>query len=412
MYGAPNADLRGSVRRSLYSGAVEAPANAFRFARQLHMLAPSVAALALIPFAVSIRYTADFGLAYQGGAETWASGHPERVSTWFSTPFLAFVMAVITRLTSEETGAHIFLALNILLWGGLLVAVWSRLNGLVTPLWWWVTLVAAAVFSPAISTTFWLNFNLVVFVLALAGFVLVGRRNWLAGLLVGAALAVKPILLLLPLVLLMRRESRSAGVWALAAAAALSVGGLAFLAWRAGDWSVLDPVPYLTAFADKTHRPFVACVVQNYSQLAFLCRLGVPPSTALTVGLTGAIAAIAYWLTRRFRSSSGPAWELFAAACLLSPMLGPIEWATYQLLFAPLMLLLAYQFWAEGAPRRLWVFLLVAYLMTDLVWDPLETLARTPLVILVVSYLLGQFAQYVLLLTWARWLVLRKAAFA
>jgi hypothetical protein len=130
----------------------------------------------------------------------------------------------------------------------------------------------------------------------------------------------------------------------------------------------------------------------------------------LTAGLAAAVVGIGYWLTRRFRNSPGRAWELFAAACLLSPMLGPIQWATYQLLFAPLMLLLAYQFWAEGAPRRLWVFLVVAFLMTDAVWDPLETLARTPLTVLVVSYLTGQFAQYVLLLTWARWLSLRKGS--
>jgi Glycosyltransferase family 87 len=384
----------------------------FRPTRQLHLLAPLAAALALIPIAVSIRHTADFGLAYQGGVEAWASGHPERVSTWFSTPFLAFVMAVITRLTSEVVGAHLFLAVNVLLWGGLLVAVWSQLYGRVASRWWWGTLIAAALFSPGISTIFWLNFNLVVFVLALGGFVLVGRHNRLAGLLIGASLASKPILLLLPLALLMRRESRSAGVWALVVAAVFSAGGLAFLAWRAGDWTVLDPVPYFADFAEKTRRPFVTCVIQNYSQQAFLCRLGVLPSTALTVGLAAAVGGIGYWLTRRFRRSSSTAWELFAAACLLSPMLGPIQWATYQLLFAPLMLLLAYQFWAEGAPRRLWVFLVVAYLMTDAVWDPLETLARTPLVVLVVSYLTGQFAQYVLLLTWARWLSLRKGSTA
>src|SRR5260370_38702781 len=91
-------------------------------------------------------------------------------------------------------------------------------------------------------------------------------------------------------------------------------------------------------------------------------------------------------------------------------MLGRIEWAMIELLFAAVMLLLAYQFWAEGAARRLWVFLVVAFLMTDVVWDPLETLARTPLPVLVVSYLTGQFAQYVLLLTSARWLSLRKAS--
>jgi len=44
----------------------------------------------------------------------------------------------------------------------------------------------------------------------------------------------------------------------------------------------------------------------------------------------------------------------------------------------------------------------------ELVWDPLESLARTPVPIVVVSYTIGQFAQYVLLLVWVRWLLLRR----
>lgn len=67
-------------------------------------------------------------------------------------------------------------------------------------------------------------------------------------------------------------------------------------------------------------------------------------------------------------------------------MLGPIEWASYQLLFAPLMLLLAYQFWAERAPTRMWVYLAAAFVMTEMVWDPFESLAGAPAVVLVVSY--------------------------
>jgi hypothetical protein len=149
-------------------------------------------------------------------------------------------------------------------------------------------------------------------------------------------------------------------------------------------------------------------VIQNYSPLAFLCRLGLPTPSAVTLGLAAAACAIGWWLTRHFRNSSGGAWELFAAACLLSPMVGPIEWATYQLLFAPLMLLLAYQFWAERAPVRLWAYLAVAFLMTELVWDPLESLAGISVPVLVFSYSLGQFAQYLLLLLWFQWLRARS----
>ena len=60
-------------------------------------------------------------------------------------------------------------------------------------------------------------------------------------------------------------------------------------------------------------------------------------------------------------------------ACLLSGMLGPIDWASYGVLMAPLFLLLAYQFWRESAPPPLWIGLGLAFLLADLVWDPLES---------------------------------------
>ncbi len=152
----------------------------------------------------------------------------------------------------------------------------------------------------------------------------------------------------------------------------------------------------------------MACVPENYSPMALLCRLGVSTSTPVAIGVGVAVLASGWLLARPLRESPDAKWELFAAACLLSPMLGPIGWATYQLLLGPLMVLLAYQFWAAGAPARLWGGLIVTFLMTELVWDPLESLARTPVPVVVFSYSLGQFAQYVLLLTWVRWLSLRK----
>ena len=395
------------MERAVKMGRSESERPPLRPVGRLLLLAPIAAAAGLIPFAVSIHYTADFGLAYHGGLEAWASGHPERLFSWFSTPFLALVMAVITRAASEDVAARVFLVANLVLWGGLLVAVWSRLYGRVPNLWWWGTLVAAGAFSPAISTIFWLSFNLIAFVLALGGFVLIGRHDRLAGLLIGASLALKPILILVPLALLLRRETRSAGAWGIGAAAGLSAGGLGFLAWRAGDWSVLNPFAYLPVFVAKGNGPLVACVIQNYSPVAFLCRLGLPTPSAVTLGLATAVCAIGWWLARHRRNSSSRAWELFAAASLLSPMVGPIEWATYQLLFAPLMLLLAYQFWAERAPTRLWAYLVAAFLMTELVWDPLESLAGISVPVLVFSYSLGQFAQYLLVLLWFQWLRVR-----
>jgi hypothetical protein len=392
--------------------AVEAPATSerppFRQARGIHVIAPLAAALAVVPVAISVHYTLDFGLAYQGGLEAWSTGHPERLLTWTATPFYALVIALITRVTSVEAGAWIFLSVNVLVWGGLLLSVWSRLLPQVPSWWWWLTLVLAAVFSPAISTIFWMQPNLVILALALGGVALIGRHNRSAGVLIGLSIALKPLLVLLPLALLIRRDFRSAGWWAIATAALLTVIGFGFLEWRAGIVSLTQPIDYIESFLAKGRGPIVACVPENYSPMALLCRLGVSTPTPVAIVVGAAVLATGWLLARRLRELPDARWELFAAACLLSPMLGPIGWATYQLLLAPLMLLLAYQFWDECAPARLWAGLLVAYLMTELVWDPLESLARTPVPVVVFSYSLGQFAQYVLLLTWVRWLSLRK----
>jgi hypothetical protein len=46
--------------------------------------------------------------------------------------------------------------------------------------------------------------------------------------------------------------------------------------------------------------------------------------------------------------------------------------------------------------------------MTELVWDPLESLAGISVPVLVFSYSLGQFAQYLLVLLWFQWLRVRS----
>lgn len=352
----------------------------------------------------------DFGLAYHAGQVAWSSGHPERLSTWTGTPFLAFVMAAITKAESLEVGTLVILATNLVVWAGLLFSVWSRLDGRVPSGWWWGTLLTAVVFAPAITAIFWMQLNLIVLALALGGVALTGRNDRAAGLLIGLALALKPILVLLPFVLLLRPESRRAGVWAIAVAAVLSTLGLGFLAWRAGDLSVANPVAYLAQFVTKGRGPDYACVPENYSPMGLLCRLGVPSSTALTAIVAATVLGVGWLVIRQLRNPSGAKWELFAAAGLLSPMLGPIGWAGYQVLLAPLMLLLAYQFWAERAPVFLWVNLAAVFLLTMLVWDPLESIAQTPVPLLVASYTLGQFAQYFLLLLWVQWLRMRSAA--
>ena len=374
-----------------------------------HLLGPILAVVVVAPFAVSISYPADFGLAYTGGVEAWASGHPERVFSWMSTPFLAMLMALVTRAAPLEPAARAFMVTNLAIWLVLLLSVWSALWERVSHRWWWTTLVAAAIFAPFISNLFWLQFNPLAFILALAGFGLVKRDERLGGLLIGLSLALKPIVILLPIALLIRRHSWKAGLWSIATAAALSAAGLGFLACRAGDVGVLNPLIALTNFSSKTSLPIYSCALENYSPAALVCRLGWGPSP-IVIGLIGlGVCALGWYWLRQLGDSPGTSWEIFALACMLSPLIGPIAWSHYQLLLAPAMLLIAYGFWRERAPALRWVVLLLVFVLCELVWDPLESLARTPVPVIVVSYTVGQFAQYFLLLAWAWWLRSRLA---
>jgi hypothetical protein len=375
----------------------------------LYLLAPVAAVLALIPIAVFVHHPMDFELAYRAGQQAWASGHPEHIPTWNGTPFYAMVLAAISAAWPLEVAATGMLIVNLLARGGLLLAVWNRLYGRVPRIWWWGTLVAAAILAPGIATVFWMQPNVILLALAVAGIALIGRHDRAAGFLIGLTLAIKPVLVLLPFALLLRRQTRRGGLWSIAVAAVLNVIGLGFLAWRAGDPSVASPVVYAGRFLTVVGVPESVCVIQNYSPTAFLCRFGIPASTALTIFLIAAVLGVGWLLVHQFREEKDVRWEMLAAASLLSPMLGPIGWANYQVLLAPLMLLLAYQFWAERAPVFLWLNLAMVFLMTMLIWDPLESLLNVPVMLLVITYTIGQFAQYFLILLWIQWTRVRSA---
>ena len=376
----------------------------------LRRIAPILPALVLAVIAVGFRYTADFGLAYQGGVEAWTSGHPQRLLTWTATPFFALVMGLTSRAASLEVSARIFMAVDLIAWAALLSVVWTRLTDRVPTVWWWATLAAAAVFAPAVSTIFWLQPNLIVFALALGGFVLVGRHNRSAGWLIGLSISLKPIVVLLPLALLLRRQTRAAGAWSIATAALLSLVGLGFLAWRADDAAVFNPFDYFAGFLSKGRGPIAACVPENYSPVALLCRLGLAPSTGITLAVGTALLVMGWLLLRNLSLTGTAPWQVFAASSLLSGMLGPIDWASYGILMAPLFLVLAYEFWREKAAPPLWIGLGLAFLLAELVWDPLESLAQAPVALVVISYSAGQFSQYVLLLLWIRWRQVRSKA--
>jgi hypothetical protein len=110
---------------------------------------------------------------------------------------------------------------------------------------------------------------------------------------------------------------------------------------------------------------------------------------------------------------------VFAFACLLSPMLSPVSWTHYQLFLAPMLLLLAYQFVVTRASAAQWAGLLAAFVLSDLILRPFDSVPGVILGVLagrweerreLLRFLAAsQFAQYVLFLTAFGWFSRRSA---
>ena len=72
------------------------------------------------------------------------------------------------------------------------------------------------------------------------------------------------------------------------------------------------------------------------------------------------------------RGAEGTSLWVFAWACLLSPMVSPLEWPHYGVMLAPMILVLAAYAW--GHPRvELWLGLFVGYALSNVVWNPAQS---------------------------------------
>jgi hypothetical protein len=195
--------------------------------------------------------THDAGLAYIGGLAAWASGHPEHWFSWTGTPFLAAAYGLVTRLASDATAARVLTAANVLLVVGTTVVVLRRRRGVLSPTLWWILAFALLTFGPMMSSVWWKQLNVVCIVLALGGFELLRRGHEHRGAgLIAVSLAVKPLAILLPFVLLAGRQTRRAGAWALAYLVALNVGAQVLLGVHAHDSFQPNPHPLVTAVAE------------------------------------------------------------------------------------------------------------------------------------------------------------------
>ena len=362
----------------------------------------------------------DVGLAYQGGQEAWATGHPEDVPTWISTPFLGATMAIVTRLMSVGTAADLLTLVNLVLVVGLIGIALHRLRPILPSVWWWVTALALVSFAPMMSTVWWKQFNIIALALAVAGFDSLRRgREHRAGALIGLSISVKPLAILLPAVLLARRGTRLSGAWAVSYVIALNAAAQGFMAARAHDLGTLNVLQPLDSFNERTQPSQLGpCLADNFAPGSLLCRLagGGHYWTLQRVLVWTLVAMLGLWVIDALRGRSAISWELFAFTCALSTMVSPLAWSHYQVMLAPLFLLLIVRFSTEGATISTWIGLALALVLASLMLQPYGTLfgGGNPLgsgpshdrFVFVAS--VAQFAQYVLVLTGVIWFVARK----
>jgi len=344
-----------------------------RFERWEALPALAVAGLLLlwaVPAMIDVSPD-DLRVLHAGGTAAWQTGHPEQARDWLSTSFLALVMGLVSRVASLKAATVALNTLNMLLVLGTLAVVWSWLRGRLRPLLWWATLGCAVSYSPILSTIRWKQLNLIVLVLAMVGFALIRRGRWPWGpAAVGLSLALKPLVIVLPLALLARRDTRTAGASCLAVAAALTFLGQGFLALRAHDAALLSPVSVFqnfsrraTAFQSEPENLSPQALVQNLTRRNDAVQRGVV--------LLGVVVALLL-ANESLRRSPGKSWEIFAFALLFSTLVGPISWSHYQVLLLPMFVLLAYEFSLEGAGSAFWIALVFAYVLACLTQRPLE----------------------------------------
>jgi glycosyl transferase family 87 len=380
------------------------------------------AALAIVAWwtwrAFHYPYPLDTGLAYQGGQVAWATGHPEHLATWISTPFLGMVMALVSRIMSETAAADGVTTCNVLLVLCTGAYVLRAVRGSL-PRWiWWALVLALASFGPIMSSVWWKQFNIMALALAIAGFELIRRsQQGRGGALIGLSIAIKPLAIILPVVLLARRETRRAGALCILWVVGLNVVGQAFMAVRAGSLSALNIFPVLQNFADKAKPSnYWACLPENFAPGSLLCRLvGSGDWNFQHLIVWGAVALLGVWVVDALRGRAATSWETFSFTCALSVMISPIAWSHYQIMLAPLFVLLVYRFSREGAGVGVWAGLAISYVLASLLWQPFGTViggvrsvfVSTPMSeqSLFSTEAVAEFAQYALVLTGVIWYI-------
>jgi hypothetical protein len=357
----------------------------------------------------------DTGLAWQAGRLGWATGHPERLSTWNGMTFLAGGMAVASRLWSAHHTAEVVTIVNAVLTIVGLVLTMGRARRVLRPVPWWVATLGLISYVPLMSSVWWKQFNIMALTLAAAGFVLARRgRTGGAAFALGLSVSIKPLAFMIPVVMLVRRDTRRVGLLAIAWIVLLNVLAQALFALRAHDLATLDPTIGLRNLIHKTTAAgnYFLCSSTNFSPTSTLCRLngGFAHWTLQRLLVLGLIALLGLLVVGALRGRAALSWEVFAFACPFSIMLSALAWAHYQVMLLPLFLLLFTRFVTEGARPGEWAALVVAFVLASLMWDPYGTLVSTlqgdgqaSLASTTFLEQYSQLAQYVVIITGVVW---------
>jgi uncharacterized membrane protein len=320
--------------------------------------------------------TNDLGLAYEGGQVNWQSGHPEALFSWIGTPFLASAMSLVSRVLTIETATKAITILNLVVTVAVVGYVLRVLRPLLARPAWWVLAFALVSFGPLMSTVWWKQFNIIALALALCGFELMRRERpgW-AGLLIALSVSIKPLAFLLVPVLLVPRTTRRTALISIGWIVVLNFAALGLSAVRAHDAGVLNPYVPLHNFSTKS--AFAngwSSDQQNFAPGSLLAQLvGGDNWTVQHLVVYAFVAFLGIAVFDTLRGVGGASWETFAFTLPLSAMLSTFEWSHYQILLAPLLVLLYVRFLRDGSSIAPWCGLIVAFLLCSLIWAPYGT---------------------------------------
>jgi hypothetical protein len=313
----------------------------------------------------------DFAAYYRGAQAAWANGNPWRPNNyWAGMPGALIALGPLTQLFSINQAGWLMTVLNVALAAALLAAAHLWLRHRLPLSATWLATLALVGFAPLATTIWWKQLNLLVLAIAVLAYILVRRHPWLAGVVLGVGIAIKPLAILLPLFWIVKRDTRRAGVSALASAVVTSVGGLLILLARGGT---ADPLTYSNQLNDRIGRPArgsLVCNPANASPTGLACRLWGPHGWTVTqLSVIAGLAVLVILALGSLRGVRGTEFAVFAWACLLSPLTGAVAWPHYEVFLVPMLLVLV-------ATKRLelWIGAAATYALAALVWTPAMSL--------------------------------------